>query len=167
MSSTGMPSVMQTMSSISASAASMMASAANGGGTKITVASAPVLSTASCHGVEYGEAVVRGAAFAGGDSADNFGAVFGAGFGVERAFAAGQALRDDARGFIDQNAHSKFSGAMSRFKPFFGTLKCRARGHAPPQNHAQLRIATSPSHLSLQSRRPLLFPRRLSWSGRR
>src|ERR1039458_1317602 len=48
MSSVGMPSEMQTMRSSSASAASMMASAANGGGTKITVASAPVFSTASC-----------------------------------------------------------------------------------------------------------------------
>ena len=47
MSIVGMPSVMQTIRSISASAASMMASAANGGGTKITVALAPVLSAAS------------------------------------------------------------------------------------------------------------------------
>ena len=38
MSLTGMPSVMQTISSMPASAASMMASAANGGGTKIIVA---------------------------------------------------------------------------------------------------------------------------------
>ena len=36
MSSVGIPSVMHTISSISASAASMIASAANGGGTKIT-----------------------------------------------------------------------------------------------------------------------------------
>ncbi len=41
-SSTGMPSVMQMTSFISASIASRMASAANGGGTKITLASAPV-----------------------------------------------------------------------------------------------------------------------------
>jgi hypothetical protein len=39
---------MQTINSISASAASMIASAANAGGTKITEASALVLSTASC-----------------------------------------------------------------------------------------------------------------------
>ena len=55
MSSVGMPSVMQTISSISASAASMMASAANGGGTKITVALAPVLSTASCTVLKIGQ----------------------------------------------------------------------------------------------------------------
>ena len=42
-----MPSVMQTTSGRPASAASMMASAANGGGTKITVAFAPVSFTAS------------------------------------------------------------------------------------------------------------------------
>ena len=47
MSITGMPSVMQTMRSMPASAASMIESAANGGGTKITVALAPVLFTAS------------------------------------------------------------------------------------------------------------------------
>ena len=47
MSSVGMPSVMQTTSSTPASAASMTASAANGGGTKITVAFAPVCFTAS------------------------------------------------------------------------------------------------------------------------
>src|SRR6266496_1614341 len=47
-SSVGIPSVMQIINSISASAATMMASAADGGGTKSSEASAPVLSTASC-----------------------------------------------------------------------------------------------------------------------
>src|SRR6201996_4467192 len=47
MSSVGMPSVMATMSGMPASSASRMASAANGGGTKITVALAPLFSTAS------------------------------------------------------------------------------------------------------------------------
>ena len=47
MSSAGTPSVMQTMSGIPASAASMIASAAPGGGTKMTEQLAPVLSTAS------------------------------------------------------------------------------------------------------------------------
>src|SRR5208282_3744681 len=55
MSSVGMPSVMQTISSISASAASMIASAAYGGGTKITVAFAPVLSAASCTVLKIGQ----------------------------------------------------------------------------------------------------------------
>src|SRR5580704_4515616 len=53
-SSVGMPSVMHTISSISASAASIIASAANGGGTKITEVSAPVLSTASCTVLKMG-----------------------------------------------------------------------------------------------------------------
>src|SRR6266511_206982 len=48
MSSVGMPSVMQTTSARPASAASMMASAAKGGGTKITDALASVWFTASC-----------------------------------------------------------------------------------------------------------------------
>src|SRR6201996_252890 len=47
MSLVGIPSVMQMISGRPASSASRMASAANGGGTKITVAFAPVLSTAS------------------------------------------------------------------------------------------------------------------------
>src|ERR1700749_2315852 len=47
MSLVGMPSVMQMIRGSFASSASRIASAANGGGTKITVALAPVLSTAS------------------------------------------------------------------------------------------------------------------------
>src|ERR1700734_1718377 len=54
-SSVGMPSVMQTIRSSSASAASIIASAANGGGTKITVVSAPVFSTASCTVLKMGQ----------------------------------------------------------------------------------------------------------------
>ncbi len=47
MSITGMPSVIATMTPMPASAASMIASAAKGGGTKIIVALAPVFWTAS------------------------------------------------------------------------------------------------------------------------
>jgi hypothetical protein len=47
MSSVGMPSVMQTTSGMPASAASMIASEAPAGGTKITDALAPVAVTAS------------------------------------------------------------------------------------------------------------------------
>ncbi len=46
MSATGIPSVMATISSIPDAAASQIASAANGGGTKIIVALAPVASRA-------------------------------------------------------------------------------------------------------------------------
>src|SRR5580693_3386406 len=55
MSRVGMPSVMQTMRSSPASAASIMASAANGGGTKIMVVSAAVFSTASCTVLKMGQ----------------------------------------------------------------------------------------------------------------
>ena len=55
MSSAGMPSVMHTMSGRPASAASMMASAATGGGTKITVALAPVFATASLTVLKMGQ----------------------------------------------------------------------------------------------------------------
>ncbi len=47
MSTTGMPSVMQTASGMPASVASITASAANGGGTKMTEALAPVSFIAS------------------------------------------------------------------------------------------------------------------------
>ncbi len=55
MSTTGMPSVMQTTSWTPASAASMIASAANGGGTKITDALAPVSFTASATVLKTGQ----------------------------------------------------------------------------------------------------------------
>ena len=50
-----MPSVMHTASGICESAASMIASAANGGGTKITVAFAPVSRTASATVLNTGQ----------------------------------------------------------------------------------------------------------------
>ncbi len=55
MSSVGMPSVMQTASATPASAASRIASAQNGGGTKMTVAFAPVFSTASAMVLKTGQ----------------------------------------------------------------------------------------------------------------
>src|SRR5581483_2417812 len=55
MSCVGMPSVIQTIRGRPASAASMMASAANGGGTKMTVALAPVFSTASVTELNTGQ----------------------------------------------------------------------------------------------------------------
>ncbi len=57
MSITGTPSVMATINSIPASAASMMASAQNGGGTKTSEQFAPVLAIALGHRVEDREAV--------------------------------------------------------------------------------------------------------------
>src|SRR5580692_10497037 len=55
MSSVGIPSVMATINGIPASSASRIASAANGGGTKITVAFAPVFSTASATVLNTGQ----------------------------------------------------------------------------------------------------------------
>ena len=97
MSSVGMPSVMQTTSAEPASAASMTASAANGGGTKITDAFAPVFSTASCDRVEDRPAFVGRAALAGRHAADDRRAVGRRLLGVKRPFAAGQALDEQAR----------------------------------------------------------------------
>ena len=55
MSSVGMPSVMHTTSGMPASAASMIASDAPAGGTKITDALAPVAVTASWHVLKIGQ----------------------------------------------------------------------------------------------------------------
>ncbi len=55
MSSVGMPSVMQTISGSPASSASRIPSAANGGGTKIMVAFAPVALTASSTVLKTGQ----------------------------------------------------------------------------------------------------------------
>src|SRR5579863_3491947 len=55
MSSVGIPSVMHTMSGMPASSASRIASAANGGGTKIIGALAPVFATASATVLKTGQ----------------------------------------------------------------------------------------------------------------
>ena len=98
MSSTGMPSVMATITRIPASAASMIASAAKGGGTKIIVASAPVachrLRTVSKIGSPLASLVP---ALARRHAPDHFRAVFQALLGMKRAGRAGDALADDLR----------------------------------------------------------------------
>ena len=71
MSSTGTPSVMATMTLMPASTASRIASAVKAGGTKIIVASAPVLLDRFDHGVEDRHAFDRLAALAGRDAADH------------------------------------------------------------------------------------------------
>ena len=101
MSSVGIPSVMQTTSGKRASTASRIASAANGGGTKITEAFAPVLAHRLRDCVEYWNAEMFCAAFARRHAADYLRAVFDHLLGVKGAFAAGEALDDDARLFID------------------------------------------------------------------
>ena len=105
MSIVGMPSVIATISGMPASAASMIASAANGGGTKITVAFARVFSTACAHRIEHRPAFVRRPALARRGAADDVRAVGRGLLRVERAFAAGQPLHEQARLIRDQNCH--------------------------------------------------------------
>src|SRR5271156_1152450 len=82
------------------------------------------------YGVEYRTLEMLGAAFAGGDSADDVGAVFDHLLRVKRAFAAGEALDDEARFFVYENAHrapparattlvapSFMPSAMVKFRP--------------------------------------------------
>ena len=105
MSTTGMPSVMQTTSSMPASAASMIASAANGGGTKITDALAPVSFTASCTVLKTGQPSCVRSALAGRDAADDFRVIRLRRLRVEGAFASGDALDDQPRVLVEQDGH--------------------------------------------------------------
>ena len=119
MSSAGMPSVMQTTSGKPASAASMMASAANGGGTKITDALAPVVFHRLRHGIEHRQVQMRRAAFAGRHAAHHVGAVGDGLLGVERAFPAGESLHDQSSVLIYQYAHACFLYCAASFDYFF------------------------------------------------
>ena len=108
MSMTGMPSVMQTMSSMPASAASRIASAAPGAGTKIMVALQPVFSRASCEVLKTGTLLSQvSPPRPGRDAGDDVGAVFGALLGVESARFSGDALDEQARVFIDEDGHDE------------------------------------------------------------
>ena len=97
MSIVGMPSVMQTISGTPASAASMMASAAPGGGTKITVALAPVLATASLTVLKIGQPSCVVPPLPGVTPPTTLRSVCSSVLGVERSFAAGQSLHDQSR----------------------------------------------------------------------
>ena len=104
MSSVGMPSVMQTTSGIPASAASMIASAANGGGTKITLALAPVSATASATVSKTGMPSTFWPPLPGVTPATTLRAVLDGLLGVERAFLAGDALDQQPRVLVDEYA---------------------------------------------------------------
>ena len=112
-----MPSVMQTTSGTPASAASMMASAANGGGTKITDALAPVSFTASRDGVEHRQIEMRCAALARRHAADDLRSVGDRLLSVKCAFLAREALHDQARILVDQYAHCLIARPASRPSP--------------------------------------------------
>ena len=104
MSLTGMPSVMQITRSIPAAAASMIASAANGGGTKI-IAGVGARSDARqlVDRVEDRESRrLRLATLARRHTADHLGAVVAATLRVEQAFFAGDALNDQASVFVQR-----------------------------------------------------------------
>ncbi len=99
---------MQTQYLMPASAASMIASAANGGGTNTIEASALVSSTAPFMVLKTGRPRCVRAAFAGRHAADDVGAVVDHFLGVERADAAGEALDEDRRIFVDEDGHCVF-----------------------------------------------------------
>ena len=102
MSRTGMPSVMHTISGMSASAASMIASAANGGGTNITVALAPRGFAGLADGIEHRHCVEYSlATLSGGNPADNRRAVGERLLGVKHTDAAGNALNEETGVFVD------------------------------------------------------------------
>ena len=84
----------------------MTASAANGGGTKITEALAPVSFTASRTVSKIGHPSCVRAALARRHAADDGRAVGRRLLGVKGALAAGQPLDDEARFLIDENRHS-------------------------------------------------------------
>ncbi len=114
MSCTGMPSVIAQITSTPASAASRIASAANGGGTKIIVASAPVRSTASRPCRRSGARGRPGSALARRDAAHHLGAVVEAALGVEGPGRTGDALAENFRVSVDENGHSPGRIADSR-----------------------------------------------------
>ena len=100
---------MQTQSLMPASAASMIESAAKGGGTNTIEASAPVSCTAPLTVLNTGMSEMALAALAGGDAADHVGAVALHVLGVEAADLAGKALDDDAGVLVEQNGHVSIS----------------------------------------------------------
>ena len=102
MSIVGMPSVMQTASGKPASAASMIASAPPGGGTKITDALAPVSRRPRATVSNTGQPSWVVPPLPGVTPPTTFVPYACACFRVKRAFAAGQALDEQARvGLID------------------------------------------------------------------
>ena len=103
MSSVGMPSVMQTISGIPASSASRIASAANGGGTKIIVAFAPVSFTASATVLNTGQPSCVVPPFPGVTPPTTLVPYSAQPERVKRAFLPGDPLHDEPRVVINQN----------------------------------------------------------------
>ncbi len=101
-----MPSVIATISAMPASAASRIASAAPGGGTKIIVALAPVALTASEQVSKTGTPSAVWPPRPGRHAADEVRAVVAALLRVERPRLAGDPLADQPRVLVDQDAHA-------------------------------------------------------------
>ena len=142
MSFTGTPSVMHTTSSMPASAASRMASAANGGRHVDHAGGGAGVAHGFLHGVEHRLAEMRLAAAARRDAADELRAVREALLGVIGALLAREALADDARIAIDQNAHVCGPFAARRHDIARGVGKIGGSGDGEPavrQHVARLR----------------------------
>jgi hypothetical protein len=99
MSSTGMPSVMQTMTLMPAAAASRIASAAHVDDRSVGAGALHGVG----NGVEDRQVDMGGATLARGHAANNLGAVLDHLSGVEGALLAGEALHDHLGVLIDQN----------------------------------------------------------------
>ena len=129
MSMVGMPSVMQTTRPMPASAASITASAANAGGTKISEALAPTFSTASATVSNTGQPSWIVPPLPGVTPPDHVGAVGGALLRVERALSSGESLDDQSRVVVDENGHYGTSSPAAYSRRPSGTasraLECR------------------------------------------
>ena len=164
MSAVGMPSVMHTTSGTPASAASMIASAANGGGTKITEALAPVCLHGVRNGVEHRQVQMRLTALARRHAAHHLGAVSDGLLGVETCLRAGEALKQDSSVLIYQYAHaltslaasttfsaaSRIPSATVKLNPEFFKISCPILDvgafHANHDGHLDVQLARRVHH---------------------
>ena len=96
-----MPSVMQMTRGSCAAVASKIAVGGKRGRHKNDTHICARLLDCFLDGVKYRKTIYRRSAFTGGDSADDVGAVVAAALGMEEAFAAGDALNDEAGVFIN------------------------------------------------------------------
>ena len=152
---------MQTISSMPASAASRIASAAIGRRHVDHAGVAPVSARASCTVSNTGRSRCRGAAFPGRHAADHLGAVGDRLLGMEGALRAGEALADHRWSRLDEDRHHAASlqprattlrAASSRFvggderQPRLAAGSCAAEfdiGAFEPhdQRHVQIDLA--------------------------
>ena len=105
MSCAGMPSVMQMIVATPASADSVIAAAANRGGTNTIAVFAPVSAHGVGDGVEDRHALDVLAGLAGSHARDQVGPVLAVAQPVERALAPGQPLDQQLGVLVDKNAH--------------------------------------------------------------